>query len=78
MANTCPNFSLGACATLRQGWLNGTHPKTEDGQVVRKVCFRYTTCCSQTVDITVKNCGSFYVYRLQPPPGCSYRYCAVD
>ena len=64
MAATCPNFSLGACATLRQGWLNGTHPKTEDGQVVRKVCFRYETCCSQTVHITVKN-YAWLTLRLQ-------------
>ena len=28
MPGACPNVSLGRCAPLRQGWLNGTHPKT--------------------------------------------------
>lgn len=78
MAAACPNFSLGRCGTLHQGWLNGTHPKAEDGEVVRKVCFMFTTCCSQTISIKVKNCGSYYVYRLQPPPACQYRYCGTD
>lgn len=78
MATTCPSFTLGRCAALRQGWLSGTHPNAEEGEVSRKVCFTFKTCCSRTVHVKVKNCGSYYVYRLQPPPDCPYRYCGAD
>ena len=78
MATTCPSFTLGRCAALRQGWLRGTHPNAEEGEVSRKVCFTFKTCCSRTVHVKVKNCGSYYVYRLQPPPDCPYRYCGAD
>ena len=77
MATTCPSFTLGRCAALRQGWLSGTHPNAEEGEVSRKVCFTFKTCCSRTVHVKVKNCGSYYVYRLQPPPDCPYRYCGA-
>jgi len=79
MATACPNqFSLGRCVTLHQGWLNGTDPKTKDGEVKRKVCFSFRACCSKTSHIKEKNRGSFYVYRLQPPPACPNRYCGAD
>ena len=79
MATACPNqFSLGRCVILHQGWLNGTHPKVGDSEVIRQVCLSYTVCCSQTVDIKVENCASYYVYSLRPPPACPNRYCGAD
>ena len=79
MATACPNqFSFGRCVTLHQVWLNGTHPKAEDGEVERKICFSFRACCSQTLYIKGKICGLFYVYRLQPPPVCPNRYCGAD
>ena len=78
MPTNCPNFALGRCSTLRQGWLNGTHPTVEDGEVERQVCFSYMACCSQAVFIKVKSCGSYYVYKLDATPGCDFRYCGTD
>ncbi|XP_078383523.1 uncharacterized protein LOC144666043 [Oculina patagonica] len=78
MPTTCPNFALGRCGTLRQGWLNGAHPKVEDGEVERQLCFSFSTCCSKAVFVKVKNCGSYYVYKLDATPGCDLRYCGTD
>ena len=27
------------CSTIWSGWLDGTHPTMEDGEVYRKICF---------------------------------------
>ena len=71
-----------ACNTGLPGWLVGGHPSVSAGRVRRKVCFGFkssSSCpCSFHNYITVRNCGSFYVYRLQPPrtQSCS-RYCTT-
>ena len=78
MAEACPKIY--SCSTNSSGWLNGTHPTGAEGIVQRKVCFLqrvsqfYTDCCNQTKNISVRNCGAFYVYRLDPPD-CYSRYC---
>ena len=64
------------CGTHAPGWLNGAHPTVADGAVQRKVCFSWTSgCCQWSRDITVRNCGAFYVYKLPEAPGCQMRYC---
>jgi len=64
------------CATAWPGWLNGTHPSVAEGAVQRTVCFgRHFSCCYFSTNITVRNCGGFYVYKLVPPPSCNLRYC---
>ena len=68
-----------ACSTDDPGWLVGGHPSVSAGRVTRKVCFGQKSssscpCWSHTY-ITVRNCGSFYVYKLKPTPACSLRYC---
>ena len=71
------------CGTNHPGWLDGTHPTVAEGVVTRKVCFSscfyeiawYSSCCFESNIIKVKNCGSYYVYELQKPRGCSFRYC---
>ena len=64
------------CGTRNPGWLKGIHPNVSEGAVTREVCYHTQGgCCSRSSIIKVKNCGSYYVYELQRPPGCSYRYC---
>ena len=66
------------CGTDVPGWLNGPHPGVADGRVQRRVCFTYQgICCSDSTYISVRNCGGFYVYKLNPVPlvACSSRYC---
>ena len=66
------------CGTNWSGWLDGAHPAVEDGEVSRKVCFSdRSTGCRYIINILVKNCGSFYIYKFTQP-NCSSRYCSTD
>ncbi|XP_066022877.1 uromodulin-like [Pocillopora verrucosa] len=66
------------CETANSGWLNGAHPSVEDGEVSRMICFSdKQTGCKYKKGISVKNCGSYFIYQLYPPP-CSSRYCGTD
>ena len=67
------------CGTNWSGWLNGAHPTVEDGEVLRMVCFSdRSTGCRHTTDISVKNCGSYFIYKHQQPPNCNSLYCGTD
>ena len=67
------------CGTNWLGWLDGAHPIVEDGEVSGTVCFsNRPTGCKYSIEISVKNCGSFYIYKLAQPPGFSSRYCSTD
>ena len=67
------------CGTDWSGWLDGAHPTVEDGEVYRKVCFSdRKTGCEKDNRISVKNCGSHFIYKLIKPPGCDSRYCSLD
>ena len=74
MADKCvPQFY---CGTDAPGWLHGTHPTVAEGVVTRTVCYsRSGNCCDRSDIIKVKNCSSYYVYELQKPTYCDYRYC---
>ena len=73
------------CGTEYPGWLNGTHPTVSEGVVTRRVCYphnRYymywywpSSCCHWSNNIRVRNCGDFFVYELQKPSHCDFRYC---
>lgn len=64
------------CGTHAPGWMQGEHPKKEDGMVNRKVCFHWSNnCCRWSVMIKVRNCGGHYVYKLEKPPACYLRFC---
>ena len=67
------------CGTDWSGWLDDAHPTVEDGEVGKKVCFsdRSTGCQSKNM-ISVKNCGSYFIYELLEPPVCNSRYCSAD
>ena len=67
------------CGTNWSGWLDGAHPTAEDGKVSRKVCFSdRRTGCQYITTISVKNCGSYFIYELFHSPGCASRYCGTD
>ena len=67
------------CGTDWPGWLNGAHPTVEDGVVDRSVCFSdRSTGCKYSKTIVVKNCGSYFIYKLFHSPGCNSRYCSTD
>lgn len=58
MANSCPKRN-------HCGWMVGEHPTVDQGVVRRKACFHWSNnCCSFSANIRVRNCGSFYVYKL--------------
>ena len=67
------------CNTVRSGWLNGTQPTIGDGEVIRTVCFtRGYNKCSYLKEIKVKNCGSYFIYKLGQLSICDSRYCGTD
>ncbi|XP_022794364.1 uromodulin-like isoform X2 [Stylophora pistillata] len=76
MATTC--VSEFRCGTYWSGWLSGVHPTVGDGDVSRTVCFRRGSCCRYSTQIVVKNCGSYYIYKLSATPRCDMRYCGSD
>ena len=76
MPTSCP--PLYKCNTNAPGWLKGGHPSVADGQVTRKACFHWSSCCSLSTNIKVRNCGSYYVYYLKSTGSCWYRYCSTD
>ena len=66
------------CGADWSGWLDDAHPTEEDGKVERKVCFRdRSNGCKYAIKISVKNCGSYFIYKLYPPT-CYSRYCGTD
>ena len=72
------SVSANRCGTYRSGWLNGAHPKVEDGEVKKMVCFDPEPRCRYSTYILVKNCGSYFIYKLQKPSSCPSRYCGTD
>ena len=67
------------CGTGWSGWLDGAHPKVEDGEVPRDVCGSdRSTGCRLKFKILVKNCGSYFIYKLFNPAICPMRYCGTD
>ena len=66
------------CRTHRAGWLSRQHPTVAEGIVSRKVCFSWeNNCCEQSNNISVRNCGSFFVYELKQTATCYDRYCTA-
>uniref|UniRef100_A0A671LER6 ZP domain-containing protein n=1 Tax=Sinocyclocheilus anshuiensis TaxID=1608454 RepID=A0A671LER6_9TELE len=68
-----------SCGTHAPLWLNGGHPRVEDGVVTRDVCGHWdNNCCYfQSNPIKVKACpGGYYVYEFVSPSTCHLAYCA--
>ena len=71
--------SVFRCGTVHSGWLSGAHPTVEEGKVHRMVCFSDRSAgCERSMKIFVKNCGSYYIYKLFKPVKCYVRYCGTD
>ena len=74
MAESC--VERHRCGTDSPGWLNTTHPAVADEAIQAKVCFHCSSGrCEWSTNVTVRNCGEFYVYNFHPTPNCSLRYC---
>ncbi|XP_065068293.1 uromodulin-like isoform X2 [Rhopilema esculentum] len=80
MLTKCPARKGSFCAAEFQGWLTGSNPGIHEGEVYRTVCFsRYYDCyCYYQTYIKVKNCGTYYVYKLDGVPSCNLRYCGAE
>ena len=67
------------CGTDFPGWLKGEHPTVEGGEALRTVCFsdRRDPDCKKIKEISVKSCGSYFIYKLGDSPICSMRYCGT-
>ena len=65
------------CTAIVPGYLSGQHPKGSEGIVSRTVCFvSGGSTCRWTTTIQVKNCGNYYVYKLNALTSNYYlRYC---
>jgi len=77
MASSC--VYTHRCNTDLTGWMQGSLPTVDEGAVLRKVCFNgFGMCCYRHIEINVRNCGPFYVYRLTKLTFCSSRYCGSN
>uniref|UniRef100_A0A3B1K7K0 ZP domain-containing protein n=1 Tax=Astyanax mexicanus TaxID=7994 RepID=A0A3B1K7K0_ASTMX len=77
MPDSC--VTQGMCGTHAPLWLNGSHPRLEDGMVSRQVCGNWNgDCCYfKSFPIQVKACpGNYYVYEFVRPVNCHLAYCA--
>ena len=80
MMTTCP--LINKCGGSYSAWLKGGHPTVAQGNVSKKVCINKHSggdCCHFHFFITVKNCGSYFIYKLLPRvASCYFRYCGTD
>ena len=78
MVTKCP-VSMNKCGAHYPAWLKEDHPTVTEGTATRKVCIhRNGNCCYDSVKIQVKNCSSYYIYKLHDPGYCNTRYCSMD
>ena len=64
------------CGAHAPGWMEGKLPSVDEGSVERKVCYHWSNkCCFWEQNIMVRNCGGYFVYKLQKPKHCRLRYC---
>ena len=54
-------------------------PSVSQGIVSSVACINQDReCCVGELDIAVRNCSSFVVYKLKPTPGCNMGYCVGE
>ncbi|XP_072524059.1 uncharacterized protein [Salminus brasiliensis] len=79
MPESCVSSNF--CGTTSPLWLSGSHPRLEDGVVVRPICGSYSNLCCyfHSSPIRVKACpGDYYVYEFIQPNFCNGAYCIVS
>ncbi|KAL8594260.1 hypothetical protein ACOMHN_044204 [Nucella lapillus] len=67
------------CKTHAPMWLDlqGESLPEPGQEKVTRACANWSgDCCNWDVPITVRNCGDFFVYNLEPSPVCQLAYCA--
>ena len=70
---------INRCGTQAPGWLNGKHPAVQNQIVGADACFHWSgETCRWKTRVFIRNCGGFYVYQLDPAPGCNMRYCGSN
>ncbi|MBA3546772.1 MAG: DUF4215 domain-containing protein [Nannocystis sp.] len=70
--------SIYSCGTDAPGWMQGAYPVKDDGIVARTVCFAwFGDPCGWSVEISVRNCGPYFVFKLPSVPECALRYCGA-
>ncbi len=64
------------CGTSASGWYSGVMPTAPSTTVNGTACFTWTSgSCQYSNQISVTNCGSYYVYYLSAPSTGGMRYC---
>ena len=64
------------CGANAPGWIRGSHPAVNDGIVERQLCFHLNGDeCIYQYQISIRNCGEFYVYKIPNVARCSFRVC---
>ena len=66
IVNKCIRNQGFACYGYGQGWIQGTMPTEQQGQVSRTLRSNHYSyrCCRRSTTITIRNCGGYFVYRL--------------
>ncbi|RMX39138.1 hypothetical protein pdam_00020521, partial [Pocillopora damicornis] len=64
------------CGTENPGWVQGDHPAVAEGIVQRELCFRLNhKYCHFRYNVSIRNCGTFYVYKPPDILQCQLRIC---
>jgi hypothetical protein len=70
-ANYCVKSNKYLCAGVLKGWIKGTLPSVEEGEVQRQVLFSYylSDKCDLVKTMTkIRNCDEFFVYQFPRKP----------
>ena len=65
------------CGADAPGWYNGSYSSSVASTTVGTVCYSWGNTCNWSNQISVTNCGAYFVFLLVNPPACSLRYCTV-
>ncbi|XP_070206439.1 von Willebrand factor D and EGF domain-containing protein-like [Littorina saxatilis] len=67
------------CGTRSPYWLDlegGKLPAVGQEKAARACAQHWWSCNWFRTPITVRNCGAFYLYKLEAPKDCDLAYCA--